>query len=146
MRKLLLFILFAATTISVPPQTITTTTPIDSSFELRVEALMNDINKDLTKATEEKETVDKKLQMNKLMVAEKNRRIDQILRKINNKSQNREKTVVKTVPVPTKQRYSVKKDSACLRKELFSSKCVKWDVYYMLVDSKTNDTVMLKRQ
>lgn len=147
MKKLILIILFAATTISIPPQTTISSTPVDTTFDKKVEILVNDINTDLTKAAEEKEALEKKIEMNKLMVAEKNRRIDYILRKMSQKKPQTSKETVKTVvkTVPAKQRYEIKKDSACIRKELFSSKCNKWDTYYILIDSKEKDTLVLKR-
>lgn len=150
MRKIILFIMVFIVGVSMTSQnlseTTTTKTPVDSTFEVKLEAKLNDINYEITKAEEEKKIVDKKLALNKLLIQEKDARLNRIMKKLRQD---------KTLPKPIvrqrvilekeKQRYIFEKDSICVRKALFSDRCVKWDKFYVMVDNKTKDTLILKQ-
>ena len=136
MRKVILFILFFIVGASMTPQNTPTntnsTSTVDSTFESRIETLLNNINTDLTKAEEEKKAVDKKLELSKLLVQEKNARFDRIMKKLRADSKLPKPVEEKQVVfVTNKQRYSLKKDSICSKTALFSKKCNKWDSFFV---------------
>lgn len=150
MKKVILFILFFVVGVSMTPQDIkllevTTKAATDSTFEAKLESVLNDINHDLSKAEEEKKIVDEKLKLNKLLEQEKNNRLDRIMKKLrHNKELPQSIERQKSISVKEKQRYIFEKDSICVRKALFSDRCIKWDKFYVMVDNKTKDTLILK--
>ena len=151
MKKVILFILFFIVGASMTPQNTPTntnsTSTVDSTFESRIETLLNNINTDLTKAEEEKKAVDKKLELSKLLVQEKNARFDRIMKKLRADSKLPKSVEKKQVVlVNSKQRYSLKKDSVCSKTALFSKKCNKWNSFFVLIDGKLKDTLILKQQ
>lgn len=150
MKKVILFILFFIVGASMTPQNTPTntnsTSTVDSTFESRIETLLNNINTDLTKAEEERKAVDKKLELSKLLMQEKNDRFDRIMKKLRADSKLPKPVEEKQVVfVTNKQRYSLKKDSICSKTALFSKRCVKWEPFFVLVDNKLKDTLILKQ-
>ena len=154
MKKLILSILAVIVGTFIFSQNLftTDTEKQDSMVSVKIESLLNDITTDLNKAVEEKDALDKTLEKNKLLIAEKDRRIERILKKIKERRiEESAKTIKVTeaktiVKVVEKERYSLIKDSICVRNKLFSKKCVEYEPYYLLIDRKKQDTLVLKQR
>lgn len=159
MKKLILLTLFFVIGSSLTPQTNPdntdkTQTKEDNrklSYEEQVSSYLNEINSDTERLKNEKEEVDKALKLNKLLRAEQKTRFNRILKKIEAKK-NRPKDInspeleINSKKQIVKQRYILEKDSICNKKALFSTRCIKWDIYYVLTDNKTNESLILQQK
>lgn len=141
MRKLILATLVVAGALLIASQNNTSTPDVQpTEVQTKIDKIVEDIRHEIDLAQEDKELVLKELAKNKLLLQERDVRIERILKGV----KQRKKTSPEITQIVVKNRYEIAQDSVCVKSATFSRKCRKWDKFYILYDNKTNDTLTLK--
>ena len=141
MRKLILVTLVVAGVLLIASQNNNNDTVAPSvQVQTKIDKIVEDIKQELDLAQEDKELVLKELTKNKLLLQERDVRIERILKGV----KQRKKSSPEITHIVVKNRYEIAQDSVCIKSAMFSRKCNKWDKFYILYDTKTNDTLTLK--